>query len=142
MLKKADNIVAIIFIVISALIINEARTFPKRASFAGGYVIFLSLLLIIFSLIILFSKNKKAEALVIKKVSKFLFLVVTTFLYIFLIPYAGFFTISFIYMIAVMRYLGVNSLWPLILSPIITLGFIYYIFVIFLTIPIPQGFLI
>ena len=141
MLKKADNILAIIFIVISALMINEARTFPKRASFAGGYVIFLSVLLIIFSLIILFSKDK-AEALVIKKLPKFLFLIVTTFLYIFLIPYVGFFTISFIYMISVMKYLGVNSLWPLILSPVITLGFIYYIFVIFLTIPIPQGFLI
>ncbi len=142
MLKKADNIVAIIFIVISALMIYEARTFPKRASFAGGYVIFLALLLIIFSVLILISKEKKTEKLEIKKFSKFLFLVISTGLYIFLIPYVGFFTVSFVYMIAVMRYLGVKSVVPLVLSPLITLGFIYYIFVIFLTIPIPQGFLI
>ncbi len=142
MLKKADNIVAIIFIVISALMIYEARTFPKRASFAGGYVIFLALLLIIFSVLILISKEKKTEKLEIKKFSKFLFLVISTGLYIFLIPYVGFFTVSFVYMIAVMRYLGVKSVLPLVLSPLITLGFIYYIFVIFLTIPIPQGFLI
>ncbi len=142
MLKKADNIVAIIFIVISALMIYEARTFPKRASFAGGYVIFLALLLIIFSVLILISKEKKTEKLEIKKFSKFLFLVISTGLYIFLIPYVGFFTVSFVYMITVMRYLGVKSVLPLVLSPLITLGFIYYIFVIFLTIPIPQGFLI
>ncbi len=142
MLKKADNIVAIIFILISALMIYEARTFPKRASFAGGYVIFLALLLIIFSVLILISKDKKAENLEIKKFPKFLFLVISTFLYIFLIPYVGFFTISFIYMVSVMRYLGIRSIFPLIISPIVTLGFIYYIFVIFLTIPIPKGFLI
>ncbi len=142
MFKKADNIVAIIFIVISALLIYEARTFPRRASFAGGYVIFLALLLIIFSVLILISKDNKAESLEIKKLPKFLFLVLGTTLYIFLIPYIGFFTISFLYMIVVMKYFGVKGILPLIISPLITLGFIYYIFVIFLTIPIPQGFLI
>ncbi len=142
MFKKADNIVAIIFIVISALLIYEARTFPKRASFAGGYVIFLALLLIIFSVLILISKDKKAESLEIKKFPKFLFLVLGTAFYIFLIPYIGFFTISFLYMIVVMKYFGVKGILPLIISPLVTLGFIYYIFVIFLTIPIPQGFLI
>ncbi len=142
MLKKADNIVALIFIVISALMIYEARTFPKRASFAGGYVIFLALLLILFSVLILASKDKKAENLKIEKFGKFLFLVLSTFLYIFLIPYVGFFTVSFIYMVVVMKYLGVKGILPLIISPLITLGFIYYIFVMFLTIPIPQGLLI
>lgn len=142
MLKKADNIAALIFIVISALLINEARMFPKRASFAGGYVIFLSLLLLIFSLFILISKDKKNTSLNIKNSSKLLFLILTTIFYIFLIPYIGFFTISFIYIIIVMKYFGVNNLLPFIITPLIILSFIYYIFVIFLTIQIPKGFLI
>ena len=141
MVKKADKIVSIILIVISALLIYEARAFPKRASFAGNYVIFLALLLIIFSILILLSKDEKGD-LSINHFPKLFFFIISTFVYIFLIPYIGFFTISFIYMVLLIKYFGVNRLLPLILTPLITLGFVYYIFVIFLTIQIPRGFLI
>ena len=141
MVIKGDKLISLIFIVLSVLMITEARSFPERASFASGYVIFLAILLMFFSVLVLFSKTVKTDQLIIKKVSKFIFLLGSIFLYITLIPYIGFFTTSFIFMIIIMKYLGMNKIFYLIATPVITLGFIYYIFIKFLAIQIPRGFL-
>jgi uncharacterized membrane protein len=64
------------------------------------------------------------------------------FIYVVLIPITGFFTISLLFIITILRLLEVKRIKHYLLTTVILIGGIYFLFVMQLNIPVPQGFLI
>jgi len=61
--------------------------------------------------------------------------------YTLLIPRVGFFITSAIFMLIMMVWMGYRKIVPMLLTTAIMLGFIYFLFVIQLSVPLPSGIL-
>lgn len=118
-----------------------ARGFPDRATSASRYVIFLSAVLALFSFLLPFDRTAKNNKVLlwIKKPALFWKTAIVTGVYALMLPYAGFFISSALYMIFLSWLLGLKKpLWVLVSTGGL-LFFIYVVFVRFLTVPVPMG---
>lgn len=73
---------------------------------------------------------------------KIFFFMLSTFGYLILMNYLGFFIMTILFMPLLMWILGTKSKWILIILPIVTTGILYILFDPILGIPLPQGMLI
>lgn len=61
--------------------------------------------------------------------------------YTLLIPRVGFFVTSAVFMLIMMVWMGYRKIVPMVLTTGIMLGFIYFLFVVQLNVPLPSGIL-
>ena len=62
--------------------------------------------------------------------------------YALLIPRVGFFVTSAVFMLIMMVWMGYRKVVPMVLTTGIMLGFIYFLFVVQLNVPLPSGILL
>lgn len=138
--------------VLAVILLISASTFPERAASAALYVKFLGVCLIIFSALLVAetfmkSDDKEREALKekvivwIKAPKPFLITAVALILYVSSLGILGFFPASMIFMPVLGYLLGFKKKIPLVIGSAGLLIFIYVVFVYFLTVPVPMGFL-
>lgn len=77
-----------------------------------------------------------------KLTKKIFFFMLSTFGYLILMNYFGFFIMTILYMPLLMWILGTKSKWTLIILPIVTTVVLFVLFDLVLGIPLPQGVLI
>jgi hypothetical protein len=118
-----------------------ARSFPERATSASRYVLFLSCLLGVLSIILPFERtgNRNRVLSWIQKPLFFWKAVVMTVMYVFALPVLGFFLSSGLYMLILSWLLGLKRPVWVIGGTFGLLLFIYVVFVRFLTVPVPMG---
>ena len=150
--KKRDIVVSVFIMIISAGIFYSAVDFPMGAEvfpkFLASSTFLLSMIMLI-NTIRVYSKIRLTEEVIERQPEEeekhsILPLVVfaITFVYVALIPIIGFFTISFLFIITIMRLLKVKGIKYYLITLFILIGGIYFLFVMQLNIPVPQGFLI
>lgn len=133
-------VISAIFLVMSYDLIAEARLFP---------LIFLIIMIVFSILLIIKGVNRKEfnshgddeEKISIDLLKKPLVLFVGVFLYCLLINLIGFFLSSIIFMIAFMYLNKYKSYKSIIFSTLLTILFVYFIFVYQLNVAIPSGIL-
>lgn len=92
-------------------------------------------------------KEKKMENSLQNLIKAWLFnkpvmLMVGLTVYIILFPLIGFFVTSFLFLVGFSFFLGSRKFWELSVIPVISLAFLYFIFVYFLEIRLPKGIFI
>jgi hypothetical protein len=115
---------------------NEAAFFPRL----------ITILILIPGILFIATRRGISEGSTNKTYNKegIIRVIVTAFAfgaYLFMVKYIGFFTSSFIVIIALMAYYGVKSWKKFILIPSILLLFIYFIIERFLGFPLPNGWI-
>lgn len=141
---KYDKILTIALFIIEILYFFMIKALPEKAAkypfFVLGLMVVLTVILGIKSFLIKNNEeNKKVfDGFLLKQ---FLFIVVISAIYIFIIDILGFFTSTLIYLITIMFSLKTNKKIAII-SSIIFCIIIYCVFVLFLKVPVPRGFLI
>lgn len=152
--QKRDIILSIIIMLISVYVYFTGREFTKGAEvfpiFLSGAIFLLSTILLIKSVVNLQRQSVQTaeetghegeeKTLKGKLLPYIVFLMIVV--YVLLIPVIGFFTISTLFIIAILILLGVRKVLYYILTLLILIGGIYFLFVVQLKIPIPRGFLI
>lgn len=145
-MKKYDKLLTIGLLVLEAFYYILIKQLPEKAArypyFVLGLLFCLTLILAINTFFIKAKGNEEeAEKFKDIKIGQFLFIIVASAVYIALIDIIGFFTTTFIYLLVVMLGLKNNIKWSIITSIIFPI-FLYLIFVSFLRVPVPRGFLI
>ena len=140
-----ERIFSIGISVISILLTIQDFRYPAESS---QFPRFLCLLMVLFSMIILVRNimdktTAKAECLAsFKEVMKIPFIVfASTAMYIFAIQYVGYFVSTVIYMFSIMSMFGQKRILPMGVAVTVFLGVIYALFVSFLGLRLPEGFL-
>lgn len=140
---KYDKVLTIGLLILETFYFILIKALPKNAA---KYPMFVCTLLIILTIMLGIKsftvKEKYEEKLFANlQLKQFLFIIVISGIYIFLIELLGFFVTTFVYLIIVMIGLKANVK----LSALTSIGFcilIYLIFVVFLKVPVPSGFLV
>ncbi|CAK7030781.1 tripartite tricarboxylate transporter TctB family protein [Fusobacterium varium] len=140
---KYDKILTISLLILETFYFLLIKALPENAA---KYPMFVCILLIILTIMLgvkSFTVQKKYEEKLFAnlQLKQFLFVIIVSGIYIFLIELLGFFVTTLIYLIVVMIGLKANVK----LSAITSIGFcilIYLVFVVFLKVPVPSGFLI
>lgn len=145
-MKKYDKILTVILFLIEVFYFVLIKQLPEKAARYPYFV-----LALLFSLTVLLAIN----AFLVKsnndeeekgkfddiKLGQFFFIIVASGIYIGLIEIVGFFVTTFVYLLVVMLGLKNNFKLSLVTSIIFPI-FIYLVFVTFLKVPVPKGFLI
>jgi len=146
--NSVNRFSGIISLLVSIVLIISAQTFPERAAAAALYVNFLAVTLCIFSIIFIigtFLSHKDLDAnkkiVWIKSPRQFLYALVSLIVYVASLGFLGFFPASLIFMPVLAYLLGFKKKLQLILGTVGLLFFIYIVFVHFLSVPVPMGFL-
>ena len=140
---KYDKILTIGLLVLNAIYYAMIKGLPPRAA---RYPMFVCLLLLVLTIILAietFMNKKPYDKKLFEgfKPSQFFFIVVISAIYIILIDIAGFFVSTLIYLIVTMVGLKAKLLFSIITSICFCI-LIYLVFVTFLKVPVPTGFLI
>lgn len=145
LLMSKERIFSIGISVISILLTIQAFRYPAESS---QFPRFLCLLMVLFSVMILVRNimgktTAKAECHAsFKEVMKVPFIVfASTAMYIFAIQYVGYFVSTVIYMFLMMSMFGQKRILPMGIAVTVFLGVIYALFVSFLGLRLPEGFL-
>ncbi len=119
-----------------------AGTFPERAASAALYIRFLAAVLGIFSILLLSRSALMKDNKIIEWVDRPLHFFLTSgllIIYIVLMTVIGFFLSSLLFMVGLSWILGYRKIIPLSAGTISLLVVIYFVFVRFLSVPVPAG---
>lgn len=145
-MKKYDKILTIALLILEVFYFILIKQLPEKAArypyFVLGLLVFLTIILAINAFVIK-SKDDEEESDKFKdvKIGQFLFIIFASAAYIALIEIVGFFTTTVVYLLIVMLGLKNSVKWSVITSILFPI-FIYFVFVSFLRVPVPKGFLI
>lgn len=144
-MKKYDKILTIALLMLEVFYFILIKQLPEKAArypyFVLGLLTFLTFILAINSFFIKSQPDEDDEKFKDIKIGQFLFIIFASMVYIIFIDIIGFFTTTFIYLLGVMLGLKNSVKWSIITSIIFPI-FIYFVFVMFLRVPVPKGFLI
>lgn len=144
-MKKYDKILTIGLLIIEVFYFILIKQLPERAArypyFVLGLLVFLTVILAIDAFFIKAKSEVKEEKFKDIKLGQFFFIILASAAYIALIEIVGFFSTTVVYLLVVMLGLKNSVKWSIITSIVFPI-FIYLIFVSFLRVPVPRGFLI
>ncbi|MCK5686867.1 tripartite tricarboxylate transporter TctB family protein [bacterium] len=119
-----------------------AGTFPERAASAALYIRFLAIVLFLFSIFLLGKAVYLKDIKIIGWIERPVYFYATAGLlivYIILLTVIGFFPASFLFMIGLAWILGYRKIISLSVGTISLLSVIYFVFIRFLSVPVPTG---
>ena len=147
-MRKYDKFLTIGLFILEAFYFILIKQLPAKAArypyFVLGLMVFLTLLLAINTFII---KPKNAEEdkgedqFKGNLYGQFFFVIVLSAVYVVLIDIIGFFVTTAIYLFVTMVILKSNIKWNIVVSIVFPI-FLYLVFVLFLKVPVPRGFLL
>lgn len=150
-LKNEKIIGSLIFIVFAGLFFILTFDFPtvgQPKDVGPGFMpkVYASFL-VFFSLILLFqgikekTKKENESDPLYQNMKIVVGTMILTIIYVFLIPYLGFYLISIIFMIIFLKFTKVKSVWTIIFVSLGTNLFIFTFFEKLLNVPVPTGLL-
>ena len=147
-MRKYDKFLTIGLFILEAFYFILIKQLPAKAArypyFVLGLMVFLTLLLAINTFIIK-PKNTEEEEDKFKGnlYGQFFFVIVMALsaVYVILIDIIGFFVTTAIYLFVTMVILKSNIKWSIVVSIVFSI-FLYLVFVSFLKVPVPRGFLL
>lgn len=144
-MKKYDKILTLGLFILEAFYFLLIKQLPEKAAkypyFVLGLLFALTLLLAFNSFFGKSEEDNEDNKFKDMKKGQFFFIIIVSAIYIFLIDIVGFFTTTFVYLLVVMLGLKNSVKWTIVTSIIFPI-FIYLVFVTFLKVPVPKGFLI
>ena len=147
-MRKYDKFLTIGLFILEAfyfLLIKQLS--PKAARypyFVLGLMVFLTLLLAIHTFLIKpknTEENKEEDQFKGNLYGQFFLVIALSAVYVILIDIIGFFVTTAVYLFVTMLALKSNIKWSIIVSILFPI-FLYLIFVSFLKVPVPRGFLL
>jgi len=150
-LKNEKVIGSVIFLIISGLFFVLSMDFPTvavttdvgPAFMPRMYTVFLALLSIVLLIQGIKEKIKKEKYSITnyENIGLVLIIMALTVVYVFLIPYLGFYLVSLIFIITFLFISRVKKLWTILFVSIFTNVFVFVFFEKLLAVPIPVGML-
>lgn len=148
-MRKYDRFLTIGLFILEAFYFLLIKQLPPKAArypyFVLGLMVFLTLLLAINTFLIkpknLEEDREGEEKFKNVLYGQFFFIIALSAVYVILIDIIGFFVTTAIYLFASMRVLKSNIKWSIVVSILFPI-FLYLIFVSFLKVPVPKGFLL
>lgn len=143
-MKIADRIISVVMMLFCVIYFSMSLEFSARAKFWPQFMILFLFLLSILLLINSFRKDintfskKNTEKIIF---SRLIGTILLSILYIFSIRFIGFFSVTFIYIISTMYFLGTRNIKILLFTAILSTLLLYVGFKLVLEVPIPGGIL-
>lgn len=142
--KHLNLLCAAAGLVLAAAMFITIGNFPDRVTSAARYALFLVTILSAFSFLLLIQSLFSAlpdKVLWVKAPKPFSITIILTLIYVLLLDYAGFFLSSALYIISLGWCLGFKRPLGLLVGTSALLGTVYFVFVRFLSVPVPTGML-
>ena len=147
-MRKYDKFLTIGLFILEAFYFLLIKQLPPKAArypyFVLGLMVFLTLLLAINTFLIKpknTEENKEEDQFKGNLYGQFFLVIALSTVYVILIDIIGFFVTTAIYLFVTMVVLKSNIKWSIVVSIIFPI-FLYLIFVSFLKVPVPRGFLL
>lgn len=145
-MKKYDKILTIALLLLEVFYFILIKQLPEKAArypyFVLGLLFSLTLILAVNAFFIKSNaEDEDGEKFKDIKIGQFLFIILASIVYIVFIEIIGFFTTTVVYLLVVMLGLKNSIKWSIVTSILFPI-FIYFVFVAFLRVPVPKGFLI
>ena len=147
-MRKYDKFLTIGLFILEAFYFLLIKQLPPKAArypyFVLGLMIFLTLLLAINTFLIKpknTEENKEEDQFKGNLYGQFFLVIALSTVYVILIDIIGFFVTTAIYLFVTMLALKSNIKWSIVVSILFPI-FLYLIFVSFLKVPVPRGFLL
>ena len=147
-MRKYDKFLTIGLFILEAFYFFLIKQLPEKAAryplFVLGLMVFLTLLLAINTFIIKpknAEEDKEEDQFKGNLYGQFFLIMALSAVYVILIDIIGFFVTTAIYLFVTMVTLKSNIKWSIVVSILFPV-FLYLIFVSFLKVPVPKGFLL
>ena len=147
-MRKYDKFLTIGLFILEAFYFLLIKQLPPKAArypyFVLGLMVFLTLLLAINTFLIKpknTEENKEEDQFKGNLYGQFFLVIVLSAVYVILIDIIGFFVTTAIYLFVTMVVLKSNIKWSIVVSIVFPI-FLYLVFVSFLKVPVPRGFLL
>ena len=147
-MRKYDKFLTIGLFILEVFYFLLIKQLPPKAArypyFVLGLMIFLTLLLAINTFLIKpknTEENKEEDQFKGNLYGQFFLVIALSAVYVILIDIIGFFVTTAVYLFVTMLALKSNIKWSIIVSILFPI-FLYLIFVSFLKVPVPRGFLL
>ncbi|ERT48093.1 tripartite tricarboxylate transporter TctB family protein [Fusobacterium polymorphum] len=147
-MRKYDKFLTIGLFILEAFYFLLIKQLPPKAArypyFVLGLMVFLTLLLAINTFIIKpkdAEEDKEEDQFKGNLYGQFFLIMALSAIYVILIDIIGFFVTTAIYLFVTMVTLKSNIKWSIVVSILFPV-FLYLIFVSFLKVPVPKGFLL
>ena len=147
-MRKYDKFLTIGLFILEAFYFILIKQLPPKAArypyFVLGLMVFLTLLLAINTFLIKpknTEENKEEDQFKGNLYGQFFLVIALSAVYVILIDIIGFFVTTAIYLFVTMLALKSNIKWSIVVSILFPI-FLYLIFVSFLKVPVPRGFLL
>ena len=147
-MRKYDKFLTIGLFILEAFYFILIKQLPAKAArypyFVLGLMVFLTLLLAINTFLIKpknTEENKEEDQFKGNLYGQFFLVIALSTVYVILIDIIGFFVTTAIYLFVTMVILKSNIKWSIVVSIVFSI-FLYLVFVSFLKVPVPRGFLL
>ena len=147
-MRKYDKFLTIGLFILEAFYFILIKQLPPKAArypyFVLGLMVFLTLLLAINTFLIKpknTEENKEEDQFKGNLYGQFFLIMALSAVYVILIDIIGFFVTTAIYLFVTMIVLKSNIKWSIVVSIVFPI-FLYLVFVSFLKVPVPRGFLL
>ena len=147
-MRKYDKFLTIGLFILEAFYFFLIKQLPEKAAryplFVLGLMVFLTLLLAINTFIIKpknSEEDKEEDQFKGNLYGQFFLIMALSAVYVILIDIIGFFVTTAIYLFVTMVILKSNIKWNIVVSIVFPI-FLYLVFVLFLKVPVPRGFLL
>ena len=147
-MRKYDKFLTIGLFILEAFYFILIKQLPPKAArypyFVLGLMVFLTLLLAINTFLIKpknTEENKEEDQFKGNLYGQFFLVIALSAVYVILIDIIGFFVTTAIYLFVTMLALKSNIKWSIVVSIVFPI-FLYLVFVSFLKVPVPRGFLL
>ena len=147
-MRKYDKFLTIGLFILEAFYFLLIKQLPPKAArypyFVLGLMVFLTLLLAINTFLIKpknTEENKEEDQFKGNLYGQFFLVIALSAVYVILIDIIGFFVTTAIYLFVTMLALKSSIKWSIVVSILFPI-FLYLIFVSFLKVPVPRGFLL
>ena len=144
-MRKYDRFLTIGLFVLEAFYFFLIKQLPPKAArypeFVLALMLFLTILLAINTFIIKPKNVEEEDKFKGNLFKQFFFVIAISVVYVILIDIIGFFVSTAIYLFVTMVALKSNVKWSIVVSILFPI-FLYLVFVSFLKVPVPRGFLI
>ena len=146
-MRKYDKFLTIGLFILEAFYFILIKQLPPKAArypyFVLGLMVFLTLLLAINTFLIKpkNTEDKEEDQFKGNLYGQFFLIMALSAVYVILIDIIGFFVTTAIYLFVTMVILKSNIKWSIVVSIVFSI-FLYLVFVSFLKVPVPRGFLL
>lgn len=144
-MRKYDRFLTIGLFVLEAFYFFLIKQLPPKAArypeFVLSLMLFLTILLAINTFIVKPKNVEEEDKFKGNLFKQFFFVIAISVVYVILIDIIGFFVSTAIYLFVTMVALKSNVKWSIVVSILFPI-FLYLVFVSFLKVPVPRGFLI